>query len=147
MWFGKREELIGCKDIPSEDIKMILDFLKDNDMVALPCGRYELRGESFVNVFEYDTKVNDGVFEAHRKYTDVQFVITGKEIALWSDKYSSETEPYKPDSDCSFGTVDNATAKELNDKLCVVFLKGEPHKAGVSVDSVMKVKKAVFKLA
>ena len=147
MWFGKIEELKNCKAISTENIEVILNFLQNNDMINLPCGKYDLSGDDFVNVFEYETKENDGVFEAHKKYTDVQLVITGKERVLWAAKYSTETKLYQEETDCSFGIVDKPDMVELNDKYCIVFLPGEAHKACVYAETVMKVKKAVFKLA
>ena len=146
MWFGKIEELLNCKIISEEHIEMILNFMRANNMVELSCGRYNLCRDCFVNVFEYDTKESDGVFEAHEKFTDVHFVITGKELVLWADKYSMETKPYQADGDYSLGTADNASKTELDDNLCVVFLPGDPHKAGICDKFAMKVKKAVFKL-
>jgi len=146
MWFGNVEELNNCDVISSECIEIVLNFLKNNDMIYLPCGKYDIGGDNFVNVFEYETKENDGVFEAHKKYTDVQFVISGKEIVLWANNYSTETKPYQVETDCSFGIVDKSESAELNDKYCIVFLPGEPHKACVHAGTVMNVKKAVFKL-
>ena len=32
-----------------------------------------------LNIFEYDTKESDSVFEAHKEYIDIHFVIIGEE--------------------------------------------------------------------
>lgn len=62
------------------------DFLKTHDMAALPCGHYEIGPDEFVNVMEYDTKARkDACYEAHKKYVDIQMVISGSELIEVAD--------------------------------------------------------------
>jgi YhcH/YjgK/YiaL family protein len=43
-------------------------------------GRYELKGGMFYLVQSYETKPeSEGFFEAHRKFIDIQFIVSGKE--------------------------------------------------------------------
>ena len=68
-----------------EDLKYVsksaADFLATHDMAALPCGHYEIGPDEFVNVMEYDTKARkDACYEAHKKYLDIQMVISGSEL-------------------------------------------------------------------
>lgn len=61
--------------------KAAAEFLKTHDMAALPCGHYEIGPDEFVNVMEYDTKARkDACYEAHKKYLDIQMVISGSEL-------------------------------------------------------------------
>lgn len=56
-------------------------FLATHDMAELPCGSYEIGPDEFVNVMEYDTKARkDACYEAHKKYVDIQMVISGSEL-------------------------------------------------------------------
>ena len=56
-------------------------FLATHDMAELPCGSYEIGPNEFVNVMEYDTKARkDACYEAHKKYVDIQMVISGSEL-------------------------------------------------------------------
>ena len=57
-------------------------FLKKATDEQLPTGRYELEGDAlFAMVQEYQTKTADQppAFEAHRKYIDIQYVVSGRE--------------------------------------------------------------------
>ena len=123
----------------------MIDFIKRNDLQALPNGRYELGGGNYVNIFEYETKENDGIFEAHKKYVDIHYTILGNEKILWADCYTKETKAYQKEEDYSLGVVENAKEAVAKDTV-FVFLPNEPHKAGVKIEGVEKVKKAVFKI-
>ena len=56
-------------------------FLRKATEENLPAGRYELDGDRlYAMVQEYDTKpVADGVFEGHRRYVDIQYLVAGAE--------------------------------------------------------------------
>ena len=58
-----------------------LDYLRANDLRSVPLGRHDLDGDRlFALVQEYTTRAEDQcVWEAHRKYIDVQFVARGVE--------------------------------------------------------------------
>jgi len=62
------------------------EFLCGQDLTALADGRYELDGDRlFVLVMTGDGRGRDGAkFEAHRRYIDVQAVITGADTMGWS---------------------------------------------------------------
>lgn len=56
-----------------------LAFLGRPDLDTLKAGRHEIPGtEAFANVIDYETRL-EGDFEYHRKYIDVQYVVTGGE--------------------------------------------------------------------
>ena len=62
-----------------EKIKKGLEFIINNDLNSFKNGKYEIDGEKITaNIQEYDTK-NEGLFEAHRKYIDIQYMIKGSE--------------------------------------------------------------------
>ena len=145
MWIGNIEKFNECPLLTEEVKNLVVAFIKNNDMQNLPNGRYELNGENYVNVFEYETKENDGVFELHKQYIDVHYAITGEETILWGESYTQETKPYQADGDYSLGQVSNPKEVKVNGELCV-FLPNEPHRAGVIYNGAVKVKKAVFKV-
>lgn len=145
MWMGSFEDLKKCPFLTDEVKNLLIDFIKNNDMQKLSNGRYDLDKENYVNVFEYETKETDGVFEMHKQYIDIHYAITGEEKIFWGEKYMQETKPYQVDGDYSLGTLDNPTEEKSHGKI-FVFLPDEPHKAGVMVSRAIKVKKAVFKV-
>ena len=145
MWMGSFEDLNECPFLTEKVKNLVVGFIKNNDMQNLNNGRYDLDKENYVNVFEYETKENDGVFEMHKQYIDIHYAITGEEKVLWGEKYTQETKPYQADGDYSLGTVRDP--KEISSNAGIsLFLPNEPHKAGVIGNSATKVKKAVFKL-
>ena len=58
-------------------------FLNRDDLGSLPLGRVDIDGDAvFANVQEYDTvPAEEKQLEAHRRYYDVQFVVSGEEVA------------------------------------------------------------------
>ena len=65
----------------SPRIAAALHHLRQTDWTAAAPGRYALDGDNlFVLVQQYETKPREkGVWEAHRKYMDVQYVHAGVE--------------------------------------------------------------------
>ncbi|HET6426472.1 MAG TPA: YhcH/YjgK/YiaL family protein [Planctomycetaceae bacterium] len=65
----------------SPGIAAALRYLQSVDLTALPDGKVEIDGPRLIaNVARYQTKRPDqAVWESHRKYIDVQYVVTGVE--------------------------------------------------------------------
>lgn len=60
-------------------------FLTENDLLELPLGRHEITSDGvFAIVQEYETK-DDANYEAHRKYIDIQCVVSGEEYIYVAD--------------------------------------------------------------
>lgn len=66
-------------------------------------GRYEFEGGFFM-IQEGDTRfVDDGEFEAHRKYLDIQYITGGCEEMAWADIDDvKETVPFDEGKDIGF---------------------------------------------
>ena len=62
--------------------KAVFDFIDTHDVAALPCGRHEIDGdEVFANVQELVTvPAGEKNYEAHRRYADIHYVISGTEL-------------------------------------------------------------------
>ena len=60
-------------------LALIAAFLAENDAASLPVGTYPLDAGITANVSEY-APGNGGKFEAHRIYTDLQYIVSGNEI-------------------------------------------------------------------
>lgn len=62
-------------------IEIALRYIQATDFTQLETGKYELEGEQlFAIVQEYDTKdPSTEKLEAHKKYIDVQYVVSGQE--------------------------------------------------------------------
>lgn len=82
-----------------------LEYLRATDMRTVPIGRHDLDGDDlFALVQEYTTRAADAcVWEAHRRYIDVQFVVTGAErMGVASLAQLREREAYDAARDVAF---------------------------------------------
>ena len=82
-----------------------LEYLRATDMRSVALGRHDLDGDHlFALVQEYTTRTADQcVWEAHRRYIDVQFVVTGAErMGIASLGQMPEREAYDSARDVAF---------------------------------------------
>ena len=69
--------------------KQVFDFIDNNDVAALECGRHDIDGDNiFVNVQELDLQArSEARLELHRKYIDIQLLLKGPaEEFGWREK-------------------------------------------------------------
>ena len=131
-----------------EKFKKAFEYLKSNDLLKLDNGKYEIDGENiFVSVQDYNTKPeSEGKFEAHKKYADIQFIITGEEkIGFTNVKNCTPTTFYDDTNDIIFleGKGDFIKAVE---NTFLIFLPQDAHMPCISIDNSKYVKKAVVKV-
>ncbi len=89
-------------------LQKAIEFLRLHDIQNLPDGRVEIDGDRvFALVQRYETIMADAPkFECHRKYLDVQFIVSGEEVIGWApSERMTITEAYEADKDICFGTV------------------------------------------
>ena len=99
---------IGRQAALSPGLQKAIDFLQSPHLHALPDGRVEIDSERvFALVQRFATKwVASPKFESHRKYIDIQFIVSGEEIIGWAPAELMEiTTAYEADKDICFGTV------------------------------------------
>ncbi|HET7733029.1 MAG TPA: YhcH/YjgK/YiaL family protein [Paludibacter sp.] len=86
--------------------KQAFDFLRNNDLAALPLGKVELDGKNlFVNVVDAAGKTPEvAKMETHNKYIDIQVPVTAPETMGWisGSKLKEITDPYNEEKDLSF---------------------------------------------
>jgi len=86
----------------AERLTKALSFLQETDVLALAAGtRIELDGNRvFVMVQHYDSKPKSaGVWEAHRKYFDIQYVAQGQELMGYANLSQLQAGTYAADKD------------------------------------------------
>ncbi|MFR1641032.1 MAG: YhcH/YjgK/YiaL family protein [Eggerthellaceae bacterium] len=76
-------------------------FLNRDDLGSLPLGRVDIDGDAvFANVQEYDTvPAEEKQLEAHRRYYDVQFVVSGEEVQHAPLEGLAKVQPFDEDAD------------------------------------------------
>lgn len=121
-------------------------FLKDQDLANIKPGKYTIIGEDvFANITEAPSKnMEDVKWESHKKYIDLQYIITGKEIIGVADASKAiVTKPYTLDvmnytADGTYYTTDPGTF--------FLFFSNDAHRPTIKADGYDTVKKIVIKI-
>lgn len=125
-----------------------LEILRDTDFSQLEDKRYEVDGDNlFFFLQSYETKPDNDTSEAHRKYIDIQFLVSGREkmgVAPLEDM--SEEVEARPDGDIWFyrGPMDYITLT-AGDRFAVLW-PGDAHAPSIAVDSPAPCRKCVVKV-
>ncbi len=79
-----------------------IEWLKSSDLAGMEDGRYEIDGETvYASVMSYATiPWEETVYEAHERYTDIQYMISGTEIMSYAPVHELVSScPYDPEKD------------------------------------------------
>lgn len=90
---------------------------------------------------------NECVFEAHRKYIDLHYIISGVErIATSHITVLSSTTPYSSEKDIEFLEGDADGYYDLKPEQFMVCFPNDAHKVAIMKDEPTNIKKVVFKI-
>jgi YhcH/YjgK/YiaL family protein len=135
----------------SEKIKIALEYLEKNSLKQVQNGKYEILGEDvFINVQDYTSKPeNQGKWEAHRKYIDIQFIIKGSEkIGVGEIQDFSTVEIYNSENDVEFlETSEPQQFITMKENDYIILYPYDVHMPQISINSPTYVKKAVIKIS
>jgi YhcH/YjgK/YiaL family protein len=114
-------------------------------------GRCDIDGNNcFALVQGYTTKpLAQAKFEAHRQYTDIQFVQNGRENILWSPlaALTQVSEPYSADRDIAFfANPPQWTPVNLATGHFAIFFPEDGHAPGIESAGPEAVRKVVIKV-
>jgi YhcH/YjgK/YiaL family protein len=130
-------------------LALAFDFLCTARLAELPSGKQTVDGENvFALVNDYSTQPLDQCrFEAHRRYTDIQYMVSGIErIGVTNVAAVRVTEPHVVERDIAFfaGQGDLLT---LSEGTFALFFPHDAHQPGIAVGSPQRVRKIVMKVA
>ena len=130
-----------------ENLKKGFDFILKNDLKSFENGKYQINGEKiYANIQEYETKAN-GLFEAHRKYIDIQYIVNGFEkIEVCEVSELDEKIPYDEKKDLIF-FEGNGSFLKLKAGYFAVFFPQDGHKPCLIDEIKSNVKKVVVKVS
>ena len=141
-----------------ERITKAFDYIKSTDLKNLQQGKYEIEGKNiFAMISEYQTKPeSEGKLEAHKKYIDVQYVISGEErmgyaplddpaFAKASAGRQEIIEKYKEENDIIFYKGEKSFTK-VEEGMFAIFFPTDVHMPGIAVKNPLHVKKLVIKV-
>ena len=132
----------------------IPDYARDfiNNLVNdIELGRYDLDNNSYANVETYMTKkLDEGKFEKHNKYIDVQILLSGKE-RIYIKPAEALTVPgeYNEQKDIRFydDEIENSDFVTLDGSNFVLIYPHEVHAPQIALNEISQMaKKVVVKL-
>ncbi len=131
----------------SERLAKGLRLLKTTDFSALPDGKYEVEGSAlFYTVSSYQSKEKNDRPEAHRKYIDIQYLISGEEMIGVAPLSEMEEEiSANPDGDIWFYRGQVTNVRIGNGRFAVLFPQ-DAHAPGIAVNDPAPVRKVVVKV-
>lgn len=114
-------------------------------------GSYEIDGDRvFAMIQSYRTKQQtpEMMFEAHKKYIDLQYIVSGMEKIRWAklDKVELAEEKYSSGGDIAFYKGEAAYDFTLTKGTFLLLYPEDAHMPGLSADKDVAVRKIVFKI-
>ena len=131
-----------------ERIANALQYLADTDFLNIPTGRYNIDDDNiFALVSEYQSKdETEGKLEAHRKFIDVQYVVSGQEkIGYTPLKNNGVIQEYNEEKDFALYTGDVSFLK-MRAGMFAIFFPQDLHMPGIELEGKTTIKKVVIKV-
>jgi YhcH/YjgK/YiaL family protein len=134
-----------------ERISVGLALLNEDSVRDAAPAKYEVDGENlFYIVYEYETKPEqEGRLEIHRKYLDIQYIVSGTEcIGVAPLEGLTEETPYDGETDLAFYEYEPTMSRlNLKQGMFAIFWPNEPHMPCRRIGNTSeKVKKIVVKV-
>lgn len=129
----------------------LCEKLKSLDLVNLPLGWQDLEEGIRMNVMEFETSpAEDKKAEMHRKFIDIQLLISGTEMIEYglSEPDLTKFDEYREEDDYQLTEmIEHKNNLVLQPNMFAIFLPYEPHKPGNSVNGKnAQLKKLVVKV-
>ncbi len=134
----------------SSILQRAIQHLKDTDFTSIENGKHPIQGEEmFMVVFDYKTS-SEKKAEQHKKYIDVQFMISGEEaIGVGYDNPENEViQEYNPEKDAKlYGKIKDETYFNINSGQFAIFFPEDIHRPGCTHKEESSIRKCVLKIA
>jgi len=137
----------------ADQYKQVSDFAKSAFAYAKSCtsdmvdGRYDINDGMFALIMSGETTaIEEGLFETHEKYIDLQYVIEGEELLEVDDISSLLLKiPYDVEKDASFYEGTGQVLHIRNGMFYIMF-PNDAHKGCKHIDKPTRYKKVVIKI-
>lgn len=124
------------------------EYIAGIDIHAIPVGRHEIDGANlYALVQEYETKLKEqGKWEAHRRYIDLQYVVQGAEGFGYTNIHHLQQGEYDAGKDFLplQGEGDFITVKS---GYFILLLPEDAHMPGMAIGESAPIRKIVLKIA
>jgi biofilm protein TabA len=132
--------------------RQAVEFLRRTDLLDLPDGNVPIDGKQVYAILQrYRTAHSDAPkFEYHRKYIDVQYILSGEEVIGWAP--AAEMTPsfnYDEQQDVCFGLMEPGkwSAVRLGPGQLAVLWPEDGHAPRLAAGTPVLVRKIVVKIA
>ena len=127
-----------------------LRYLRDTDFSLISPGKIEIEGKNlYVSIQESVSKpLSEGKWEAHRKYLDIHYIISGKERIGYANVKDLLPGIYDEEKDLMFlvGRTEEGFHTLVPGKFAIM-MPQDAHMPGIETDVSEPFKKAVIKIA
>ena len=130
-------------------IEKALAFFSGLNMEEETIGKHSVNEWFFYSVSEYLTVPDtEKQYESHKKYADIQWIITGEEFIQYvSDTKLSAESTYDEENDITFFLGnDYSSQQKLVSGCFAIIMPNEAHKSGIMVKNSSRVRKLVGKV-
>jgi len=118
-------------------------FLRMDSLANLPVGRHEIDGDRLFAIIQKEKGRSkaEAKLEAHRKYIDIQYVISGPEEMGWRPTATCKSvqSPYNESQDIGFFNDEPETWTEVAAGHFAIFTPEDAHAPMVSSGEIHKV--------
>jgi len=134
------------------EFRQAIEFLRRKDLPDLPDGTVPIDGTRVFAILQrYRTAhLDTPKFEYHRKYIDVQYILSGEEIIGWAPATQMTASfDYDADQDICFGLVEPGKWSGVSVKAgqLAVFWPEDGHAPRLAAGTASLVRKIVVKVA
>ena len=133
-------------------LKKALAFLNSVHADDLPDGRVEIDGTrvyALIQSYHGKPDITHPRFEAHQRYLDVQYIVSGKEYFGWAPlALLKDATAYNPEKDVMHGIVqtEDFTLTRLQEGILAIVYPADAHAPGLADGEPSPVKKIVVKV-
>lgn len=138
------------EEVLNERVTNALSYIKNLNVETLSFGKYKVDDKFYYIVQEYETKTLDEcMYESHRKYVDIQFIVTGEEMMEVANVSSLIVEKeYDEELDVQFWKAPNhAMQMSLLEGSYIILYPEDAHRGAVTLSKKSNVKKIVGKVS
>lgn len=123
-------------------------FLQESDLAHMPTGKHTLQGEELFAILSEATGITEqeAKLEAHRKYIDIQFIVSGTDHMGWKDltQCDAPSMPYNEAQEAALFPDKPNFWFDVPAGSFTIFYPDDAHAAMITTE---KVRKVVLKIA
>jgi biofilm protein TabA len=123
--------------------KKAFQFLQQTDLANLSIGQQAIEGKDLFAIISEGSGVSeqDARLEVHRKYIDIQYIISGTDHMGWKDLAHCEeaNDPYDAERDAAFFPDKTKNWFDVHAGSFTIFYPDDAHAAMVTKENVRKV--------